>query len=43
MKTLTCAFVLLLSTAVAFAGEPKRQGVSISFDSDDARTRISPR
>jgi hypothetical protein len=44
MKSLTtCAFALLLSTAVAFAGDAKQQGVSISFASDDARTRIAPR
>ena len=44
MKTLTTgAFVLLLSTAVAFAGKPKQQDISISFNSDDARTRIAPR
>ena len=44
MKTLmTCAVVLLLSTAVAFGGDKKEQGITISFDSDDARTRLAPR
>jgi hypothetical protein len=44
MKTLTtCAVVLLLSTAVAFGGEKVEQGISISFDSDDARSRVAPR
>jgi DNA-binding protein YbaB len=44
MKTLTtCALVLLLSTAVAVAGEKKKEGISVSFDSDDARTQLAPR
>ena len=44
MKTLTtCALVLLMSTAVAFGGEKKDGSISISFDSDDARTRLAPR
>ena len=44
MKTLTtCALVLLLSTAVAVAGEKKEPGISVSFDSDDARTQLAPR
>lgn len=43
MKTLTTsALVLLLSTA-AFAGEKKQEGISISFDSDDARTHMAAR
>jgi hypothetical protein len=44
MKTLTtCALVLLLSTTVAVAGEKKEEGISVSFDSDDARTHLAPR
>lgn len=40
----TCALVLLLSASVAFAGEQKKQqGISISFDSDDARTKLASR
>lgn len=39
---LTCALVLSLSAPVAFAGDPK-DGISISFDSDDANTRLAPR
>jgi hypothetical protein len=43
MKTLTsCALVLLLSTSVVFAGE-KKPGISLSFDSDDARTELAAR
>lgn len=43
MKTLvTCTLVLLLSAPVAFAG-PKKEGISISFSSDDSRTRLAPR
>ena len=43
MKALaTCALVSVLSVSSAFAGEPKR-GVSISFDSDDARTSVAAR
>lgn len=41
MKTLV-ALVLLVSATAAFAGE-KKQHISISFDSDDARTRIAAR
>lgn len=44
MKTLvTCALVLLLSASVAFAGEKKKEGISVSFSSDDSRTRLAPR
>jgi hypothetical protein len=44
MKTLTmCALVLMLSTAVAVAGEKKEAGISVSFDSDDTRTQLAPR
>jgi len=43
MKILTTsALVLLLSTSAALAGE-KKDGVSISFDSDDSRTRVASR
>ncbi len=43
MKTVaTCALALLLSAAVASAAE-KKEGISISFTTDDARTRFAPR
>ena len=43
MKTLaTCALVLVLSPAVAFAGE-KKDSISISYTTDDSRTRLAPR
>ena len=43
MKTLTaCVLVLLLSVAVASAAE-KKEGISISFSSDDPRTRLAAR
>ena len=43
MKILTaCALVLLLSAAVASAAE-KKEGISISFSSDDPRTRLATR
>jgi hypothetical protein len=44
MKTLAMSsLVLLLSTAVAFAGDTKKPGLSISFNSDDSRTRVGAR
>jgi hypothetical protein len=44
MKTLApLSLVLLLSTTAAFAGDAKKPGVSISFDSDDTRTRVAAR
>lgn len=46
MKTLTtCALALLLTATVATAAEKgeKKDGISISFDSDDSRVRLAPR
>jgi hypothetical protein len=43
MKTvISCALVLLLLATAAVAGE-KKGGISISFDSDDARTQLAAR
>jgi hypothetical protein len=43
MKTLTtCVLALVLSASVAFTGE-KKDGISISFSSEDSRTRLAPR
>ena len=43
MKTLTsCALVLLLSAPVVSADD-KKEGISISFSSEDSRTRLAPR
>jgi hypothetical protein len=43
MKTLaTSALALLLLASVASAGD-KKDGLSISFDSDDSRTHLAPR
>lgn len=43
MKTLTaCVLVLWLSAAVASAAE-KKEGISISFSSDDPRTQLAKR
>jgi hypothetical protein len=42
MKTLTCALALLLCAGSASAGE-KKQGISISFNSEDSRTRLAAR
>ncbi|MCU1349905.1 MAG: hypothetical protein JWO56_2935 [Acidobacteria bacterium] len=43
MKILaTCTLAFLLSTPIAVAAE-KKQNISVSFDSDDARTRLAAR
>src|SRR5207253_2757623 len=38
-----CVLVLLVSTATAFAAEKHPQNISVSFDSDDARTKLASR
>jgi hypothetical protein len=44
MRSLTsCAIVLLLSATAAFAADKKHASLSVSFDSDDARTKLAAR
>ena len=42
MRPTICALVLLVSATVAF-GADKKPGISISFSSDDSRTRLGAR
>jgi hypothetical protein len=44
MKTLSaCALVLLLLANAVSASEKKKEGISVSFSSEDSRTRLAPR
>jgi len=44
MKTFAaCALLMLLPYTAVFAGDAKKPGMSLSFDSDDSRTKLAPR